>query len=375
MNDVRDSGPSSPGRVTVGLTLGLLALAVRAKEPPAPAPGQKPADGPRWTAKEVLRLTGGGQYVHGVAISPDGRTALTTEGGLNWDGKQGRSYGCSARLWDLPTGRERARLDGFTGVAWSAAFSPDGTRALVGCGSTLVPEKDSDCVVRVWDDPTKKEGLRLVGHTAPVWQAVFSSDGARILTAAGGNRENDAVPDCTARLWDARTGKELQTLTGHTDRVNRAAFLPDHRAVTASSDNSLRVWDLRTGKELTRLHGHTEAVVALAVFPDGNRAVTGSFDNTLRLWDLKAGRELACWRGHDGLVLGVAVSPDSRLVASAGYDHSVRLWDVATGREVGRLLGHGQQVKAVAFAPDGLHLLSGSADRTARLWRLTPPAP
>ena len=39
-------------------------------------------------------------------------------------------------------------------------------------------------------------------------------------------------------------GGELQTLTGHTARVNSVAFSPDgQRIVSGSSDNTLKIWD------------------------------------------------------------------------------------------------------------------------------------
>ena len=42
---------------------------------------------------------------------------------------------------------------------------------------------------------------RLEGHTQTARVAVFSRDGSRILS--GG-------PDCTVRVWDAASGKELE---------------------------------------------------------------------------------------------------------------------------------------------------------------------
>ncbi|MCH9808862.1 MAG: hypothetical protein K0U74_14130 [Alphaproteobacteria bacterium] len=51
------------------------------------------------------------------------------------------------------------------------------------------------------------ETAKLEGHTRTVTSAVFSPDGDTVLTASG---------DATARLWDARTGKETARLEGHT---------------------------------------------------------------------------------------------------------------------------------------------------------------
>jgi WD40 repeat protein len=46
----------------------------------------------------------------------------------------------------------------------------------------------------------------LIGHSGSVYSVVFSSDRS---TLASGSDDN------TIKLWDVKTGSELQTLTGH----------------------------------------------------------------------------------------------------------------------------------------------------------------
>jgi WD40 repeat protein len=54
------------------------------------------------------------------------------------------------------------------------------------------------------------------------------------------------------------TSALIRTLTGHTDYVKACAFSPDgKRIVSASRDHTLKLWDAETGKELNTLKGHT----------------------------------------------------------------------------------------------------------------------
>jgi WD40 repeat protein len=147
------------------------------------------------------------------------------------------------------------------------------------------------------------------------------------------------------RLWDVAAAKELQSFRGHESDVLCVAFSPDGRHVLSAggsqgkadqpasaaekappSDCSLRLWDLSTGKEVHCLKGHTGLVSGVAFFPDGRRILSGSFDRTLRLWDVESAREVLRFGPHKGGVTGVAVFADGRQALSVGFDRTVRLW-------------------------------------------------
>jgi WD40 repeat protein len=171
-----------------------------------------------------------------------------------------------------------------------------------------------------------------------VSSVAFSPDGTRIVSGAF---------DKTLRLWDARTGAELQILRGHDNYVYSVAFSPDGtRIVSGSNDTTLRLWDAWTGAELQILRGHEDFVYSAAFSLDGTRIVSGAFDKTLRLWDAQTGAELQILRVHESLATSVAFSPDGTRIVS-GSDDAVRLWDAWTGKCLGVLNGTGD-VKAIA---------------------------
>jgi WD40 repeat protein len=132
----------------------------------------------------------------------------------------------TARLWDAARGQPLLTLDGYTGLVYSVAWSPDGTRLATG---------SEDSTARVWDVAGGRELLTLKGHTRVVWSVAWSPDGKRLATGS---------EDSTAKLWDAAGGRELLTLKYHTDQVRSVAWSPDGtRLATGSEDSTAKVWD------------------------------------------------------------------------------------------------------------------------------------
>jgi WD40 repeat protein len=118
------------------------------------------------------------------------------------------------------------------------------------------------------------------------------------------------------------------------------AFSPDGKlALSGSWDKTLKLWDVSSGREIRSLTGHSEPVTAVAFSPDGKLALSGSSDDTLKLWDISSGREIRSLTGHSSNVSSVAFSPDGKLALSGSRDGSTRLWNVQTGEEIAQMWG------------------------------------
>jgi hypothetical protein len=216
--------------------------------------------------------------------------------------------------------------------------------------------------VKVWDAKTGQETRTLTGHAGFVESIAFSPDGHRL--ASGGW-------DGPVTVWDAGTGQEIRTLKGHVGRVH-VAFSPDgKRLASGGVDGTVRVWDPATGEETRTLDGHTGPVLSVAYSPDGNRLASagGEMGKTseVTIWDTATGKETRALKGHTTTVIGVAYSPDGKRLASASWDGSVKVWDAATGQEIRTLKGHAGMLESVAFSPDGHRLASGGGEEI-KVW-------
>jgi WD40 repeat protein/serine/threonine protein kinase len=289
----------------------------------------------------IRTFEGHTSWVHAVALTSDGRVAISGSG----DG--------TLRAWDLESNRSVRSFARHRGPIRAVAITPDGRRVI---------SASDDHTLRVWDLDSGRSLRTLRGHSDAVSVVNITSHGCRAISASS---------DKTLRIWNLQSGQSVQTLPGHTDRLNAVAVTPDGvRAVSASSDGTLRVWDLDRGQSVHTLAGHTKSVTAVAITPDGLRAISASADQTLRVWDLKSGDLVRTLEGHSDSVNAVVVTSDGRFAISASADRTLRVWDLDRGQRVHTLEGHTNSVTAVALSFDQRRVISGSADYTLRVWDL-----
>ena len=252
------------------------------------------------------------------------------------------------------TAKNSLPLHGHTDRIELVAFDPTGELVLTG---------SQDQTARLWNARTGRQLRELRGHGGLLTTAVFSPDGNRVFTTS---------LDGLGRLWEVETGELKASLRGHTEPIEMGAFsaLGD-RIVTAGQDHTIRVRDAATGLELRVLTGHSERVPMAEFVPSGKMVVSGSFDQTVRLWDVSNGAELRTFRGHRHRVNLVAVSSDGQRAATGSWDGTVRLWPLEPGLpipEQGVELTQGTPLHALQFSPDGSLIASAGADGVVKLW-------
>jgi WD40 repeat protein/DNA-binding SARP family transcriptional activator len=218
------------------------------------------------SGRELLVLEGHTDQVWSADLNADNTRAATA----SWDG--------TVRVWDATTGEELLTLRPPNWSEFDAlyqiTFSPDGM-LLVVCA--YYPFEDD--VAWVWDVGTGELLFTLPTDSDPMTPA-FHPDGN--LLAIGDSKG-------TTTLWDisSGTGKLIARMEGHTTGVHGIVFDPlRERLATASGDGTAKLWDARTGAELLTLSAHSGPVISISISPDGTRLATGSRDGTVRVYTL-----------------------------------------------------------------------------------------
>ena len=243
-----------------------------------------------------------------------------------------------------------ATLKGHWASVNSTDFSPNGEHII---------SSSSDMTIKIWDAFSGKLLQSLEGHNSSVNCAIFSPDGKQIVSVSN---------DKTIRIWNADSGLETRKMEGHTKEIQTVAFSPNGtRIVSASKDGSVRIWDIDSGTEIKKLEGHTKAVRTASYSPDGNYIISSSDDCTIMIWDSKSGLKLKridC----DGLIGSVVFSPNGKEIVSGSYSGTIRIFDAESGLELRTLNGHHGFIHSISFNPEGSQIVTTCEDCTIRIW-------
>ncbi len=242
---------------------------------------------------------------------------------------------------------------GHTGVVHFAVFSHNGAMVLTA---------GEDRTARIWDVASGEEIHILKGHSSDVVSAVFSRNDSMVLTAS---------KDGTARVWDTASGRELRLFKGLENWLNTAVFSKDQKWVLTAEGTAARILDAASDDEIQRFEDHNDLVNSAVFSGDDKWVLTAGNDGSARLWDSVSGSEIQRFEGHDDTVTSAVFSRDDKRIMTAGYDGSVRLWDTAAGEEIKRFTGHEFWVLQAVFSNDDTWALTTSYDRTSRIWDIS----
>ena len=109
------------------------------------------------------------------------------------------------------------------------------------------------------------------------------------------HRQSATRPPASGTPPPARNSKASAHLAATPTGSTRPPYSPDGKfIVTASTDETARIWDAATGQQFRSLSGHTNAVNSAAYSPDGKFIVTASSATTPPASGLPT--SMMCWQ-------------------------------------------------------------------------------
>jgi WD40 repeat protein len=228
---------------------------------------------------------------------------------------------------------------------YQALYSPDGARLVTA----------SETAVKVWNTATgaliHEMTAKSDGRTpSDFYRAAISPDG-RLIAAA------DAAGS-VVHVWDA-DGALVAQLRLRADAFPRLAFSHDGVWLAATGGHEARVFAVRTWKQITEVPGQIHSIE----FDARGRLLTGAATGDVALWKIPNSERLLHLRQFGEAVDAVAFSPDGQLLAAGSRDGAIQVWH-ANGALVSQLNPRRSKVHAIEFDESSKLLLAANADGT-----------
>ncbi|HZZ80718.1 MAG TPA: WD40 repeat domain-containing protein, partial [Gemmataceae bacterium] len=190
--------------------------------------------------------------------------------------------------------------------------------------------------------------------------------------------------DRRLKIWEI-TSRELPLLAEHSGQVLAVAVSPDGNLIaTGSEDYTIKLWNAKTGAEIATLTGH-KSVLALTFTPDSKRLISSGEEREMRIWEVSPPREIPRTPQQATLYGPKAISAASSYMALDPKAQTLFVWipppprdmrgvhridviDFANSQFLYDFKEAGRIVKSVVFAPNGTLAATGGADGSVRLW-------
>jgi WD40 repeat protein len=216
--------------------------------------------------------------------------------------------------------------------------------------------------------------------------------------------------DGVIRIWDWKTGKQLNSLTPYQGAasmvfankrgtevyafgngyefyvydvitkkiIRKTSFAPgaNFTPVLSSDCQNMVMFDMMDMK--IKVENINAGVVlwsktfkknpALGISDSSKYAAYAGTDKIIIVYNIISGDSLFALSGHTGTISALKFTNDNKYLVSASSDKTIKIWNMATGNNVMTLVGHSNSVSSIYFSPDGKQMISLSSDSTAKVW-------
>ena len=211
---------------------------------------------------ELLHVLGStSDVVLDVAFRPQGdRLAVATTDG-------------TVRTFDVATGKEQLTISSHSDWVMAVAWSTDGTK---------LASASRDNSAKVTDATTGNLLVTYAEHGQPVKGVAFHPEGNEVFTSGADNK---------IHRWQIADAKKTAEI-GFDGEVYKLLIGGDF-LFASSADKTVRQFEAKTQKQLRSLTGHEDWALSVAYHAGTKRLASGGFDGEVRVWNVEDGKPVA----------------------------------------------------------------------------------
>ncbi|KAJ3431955.1 autophagy-related 16 isoform f [Anaeramoeba flamelloides] len=266
----------------------------------------------------------------------------------------------NVKIWHAISGASKMTLTGPTKLIYSVGFDLNNEKV-------LASSHDSDVYVWNFRNEEEKGPIRLKGHTAPVYTAVFSNDGTQVISGS---------QDRTIKIFSIENPKSPISLNSICAVNSISLFNNSNRncLLSAGFDKTVRLYDLRSNqieKSIPKNHGGQ--ITSVVVSRDEKYFVTNCRDNKIRLFDLRKFKNTKTFKHKkfkNGYNWNRAVfSPDQGYIAAGSQTGCILIFNTINGK-LEKLLKSkpSSAITDIDWIPSGEFLATGDRKSKIKIW-------
>jgi len=187
----------------------------------------------------------------------------------------------------------------------------------------------------------------------------FNNNGTRVATGGFGVSVHDPKNGNVLASFD-NSKSVIRDLDFHSDNIH---------LVGAGEEQEVYLWNTEKRNLVRSFTGHTSRVQAAAYRPGWKQIVSAEENSLVRIWDIARDQGGEFFEGVKNYPSEMVFAPGGKLLAASewipwetGHAGGVQLWDTETKEPLMRLDGHEAGVAGIAFSHDGSQLVSASYD-------------
>jgi WD40 repeat protein len=254
-------------------------------------------------------------------------------------------------------------------IARSLAFTPD---------SKILAAGMSDATIKLWNGKTGQLLRTLTGHKYAVRAIAILPDGQTLISSSSDKsikfwnlQSGQLIRTLTSsqNVYSLIVSPDRQSLVSFTAPnyytwLNPSSFNLDNGSVQLwDNDNTIKLWNARTGARILSLTSHSGKIRSLALTPDDLFLASSSEDGTVKLWNFKTRHLIRTIENLDAYEVAFSADGKTLIVDTDGYRE---LWNWRLPKKMMVLDRDPNSI----VTPDGKTLINVDAKNYAiEVWR------